>query len=133
MQSSAVAVVLVPTNESTLRQLAPGTPAWVASTPEMQSTLAAARRAELLVTELYPSGSSPDQWLFNHLDSVDQHHNEFSQKPGYTELFVFGVQISASITPLLQEFGFVSSAPESFGFSASKLQSKCKSSQSAPE
>jgi len=90
----------------------------------MQSTLAAAKRAGLLVTELYPNGSSPDHWLFNHLDSVDQHHNEFSQKPGYTELLVFGVPISPTITELLQEFGFVSSASESFGFSASKLQSK---------
>ena len=124
MQSSAVALVLAPASESTLRHLAPGTPAWVASTPEMQSTLAAAKRAELLVTELYPNGSSPEQWLFSHLDSVDQHRNEFSQKPGYTELLAFGVPISPSITQLLQEFGFVHSAPESFGFSASKLQSE---------
>jgi hypothetical protein len=123
MQSSAVALVLAPASESTLRHLAPGTPAWVASTPEMQSTLAAAKSAELVVTELYPNGSSPDQWLFNHLDSVDQHHNEFSQNPGYSELIVFGLPISPSITKLLQEFGFVHSASEPFGFSASKLHS----------
>ncbi len=124
MQSSAVALVLAPASESTLRTLTPGTPAWVVSTPEMQSTLAAAKRAELLVTELFPNGSSPDQWLFNHLDSLDQHHNEFSQRPGYTELLVFGVTISPSIMELLQEFNFVHSAPEAFGFSASKLQSE---------
>ena len=122
MQSSAVALILAPESEATLRQLPPGTTAWIACTPEMQSTLAAAKRAELIVTELFPNGSSPREWLFNHLDSVDQHHNEFSQKPAYTELLVFGVTMSPSIAPLLQEFGFVSSSHESFGFSASKSQ-----------
>jgi hypothetical protein len=123
MQSSAVALVLAPASESTLRSLAAGTTAWIASTPEMQPTIAAAKRAGLLVTELHPHGSSPAQWLVNHLDSVDQHHNEFSQNPGYTELLVFGVPMSPSLTPLLQEFGFVSSSAESFGFCASKSPS----------
>lgn len=120
MHASTVALVLAPASDSTFRRLAAGTPAWIASTPGMQATLAAARRAGLLVTELHPNGSSPTQWLFNHLDSVDQHHNESSQEPGYTELLVFGVPMSAAIPPLLREFGFVSSSPEPFGFSASK-------------
>jgi len=88
----------------------------------MRTTLEAAENAKLLVTQLFPNGATPMEWLFNHLDSVDQHHNEFSQTPPYSELLVFGVPLSASLQPLLQEFGFVISWPEPFGFGASKLQ-----------
>ena len=120
MPFAAVALVLAPTSESALRELPVGTPAWVASTPEMQATLAAARRSELAVTELFPNGASPTQWLHNHLDSLDQHHNEFSQTPAYTELLVFGVEHAPELMPLLTEFGFVSATPRPFGFAASK-------------
>ena len=132
MQSLVVALILAPAAESSLRVLPPGTPAWVASTPEMQVTLAAARRAELLITELHPNGTSPTQWFSNHLDSVDQHHNEFSQTPPYTTLLVFGLPLSPSLVPLLQEFGFVSTSPEPFGFSASKVLHKSDPPRSVP-
>ena len=124
MQSLVVALILTPTTESSLRVIPPGTPTWVASTPEMQVTVAAAKRAELLITKLLPNGTSPTQWLFNHLDSLDQHHNEFSQSPPYTTLLLFGLPLLPSLAPLLQEFGFVSSSPETFGFSASKVLHK---------
>jgi hypothetical protein len=131
MQSLVVAFIVAPTAESSLRGLPPGTPAWVASTPEMQVTLAAARRAGLVITELHPNGKSPTQWLFNHLDSVDQHHNELSQNPPYTTLLVFGLPLSPSLSPLLQAFGFVSSSPETYGFSASKVLHKSSPPRSA--
>ena len=133
MQSLIVALVLAPTDESSLRALPPGTPAWVAFTPEMQVTLAVAKRAELLITELHPNGATPTQWLSNHLDSVDQHHNEFSQNPPYTTLLVFGLPLSPTFEPLLREFGFMSSSPEPFGFSASKVLHKSFSQRSIPQ
>ncbi len=120
MPSIAIAMVLAPTDESWLHTLPIGIPAWVASTPQMQPTLEAAKRVGLVVTELFPNGTSPTEWLQNHLDSLDQHHNEFSQSQPYTELWVFGVEHTPDLTPFLAEFGFASSTPTAFGFLASK-------------
>lgn len=120
MPSIVVAMVLAPTSEFSLRTLPIGIPAWVASTPQMQSTVVAAKSAGLAVTELSPNGTSPTEWLQNHLDSLDQHHNEFSQAQPYTELWVFGVEHTPDLFPFLAEFGFSSSAPTEFGFLACK-------------
>ena len=133
MPSVTVALVLAPSSEASLRQLPAGTPAWIASTPEMQPTLAAARRVGLQVTELYPNGNSPLAWLSNHLDTVDQHHNEFSQTPPYTRLAVFGLGVSPELEPLLREFGFVSTTAQSFGFVALKAPGPSAHSAGAPE
>jgi len=120
MSSLSVAVVLAPSSKSELRAIPHGTPTWIASTPELQSTIALARRLGLTVTELFPNGTSAWEWLSNHLDSVDQHHNEFSQDPPYSKLLVFGVKLSAAVEPLLSPFGFSSATAEAYGFSAIK-------------
>ena len=133
MQPVVVALVLAPSSEETLRRLPIETPVWIASTPEMQATIEAAENAKLQITLLYPNGTTPTQWLVNHLDSVDQHHNELSQMPPYSKLLVFGVAHSSSLLPLLQEFGFVIAWPESFGFGASKLQCKSSLAQAAAQ
>ena len=133
MQSVVVALILAPSSEDTLRRLPVGTPTWIASTPEMQTTMEAAESAKLQITQLYPNGTMPMQWLVNHLDSVDQHHNEFSQTPPYSELLVFGVPHSPSLLPLLNEFGFVIAWPEPFGFGASKLQCNSPAAQASAQ
>lgn len=120
MPSVSVAIVLAPSSESELRAIPSGSPTWIASTPKLQPTIALARRLGLPVTELFPNGASAWEWLSNHLDSVDQHHNEFSQEPPYSKLLVFGVQLSAAVGPLLAPFGFSLTTAEPYGFSALK-------------
>ena len=133
MASATVALVLAPASASELQAFPAGTPAWVACTPEMQATLAAATAAGLRVTKLSPNGDTPLAWLANHLDSVDQHHNEFSQTPPYTTLAVLGLSLSQSVEPILREFGFVSAAPSASGFTASKLQGTFAQPAAGPE
>ena len=121
MPVTAVALILKPVAESLLKQLPPLTATWIASNPEMQSTIAAAHSMGLEVTELFPNGDTPAQWLSNHLDSLDQHYNQFSQQPPYSQLLVFGVSHSPSLLQFLSEFGFKTSHPTPFGFIVSKL------------
>ena len=122
MSGSTVALVLVPGRERDLQSLPSGTPVWVASVEAMKSTLAAANASGLLVTELIPNGEGPLQWIHNHLDSLDQHHNEFSgDVPGpYRRLLVFGLAPSTDLDALLGVFGFAPASPEPYGFSAVK-------------
>src|SRR5688500_14171624 len=101
MSSDVVAIVLAPASETALRSIPLGAPTWMASTPEMQPTVLLAKHIGLSVTELFPNGASPTQWLLNHLDSVDQHHNEFSQTRPYTKLLVFGVPLSPALASFL--------------------------------
>lgn len=133
MASATVAMVLAPVSASELQALPAGTPAWVACAPEMQATLAAAEAVGLRITRLSPNGNTPLAWLANHLDSVDQHHNEFSQTPPYTTLAVLGLSLSPAVEAILREFGFVSAAPSGFGFTATKLQDTFHQPAAAPE
>jgi hypothetical protein len=123
MSHPTVAMVLAPITHEALSAVPHGSPAWIASTPEMRNTVRAATAIGLVVTELVTNGDASREWLFNHLDSVDQHHNEFSQQPPYSELLVFGVASSAEIESWLQQFGFCEVQSEPFGFSARKQTS----------
>ena len=113
-------MVLVPVSIADLQAMPSGSSAWVASTPEMQGTVKAARACGLAVTELFPRGEHPVQWFLNHLDSLDQHHNESSQRPPYSELLVFGLEPTPEVDAWLRGFGFGAATLEPFGFSASK-------------
>lgn len=113
-------MVLVPAASADLQVVPRGSAAWVASTPEMQSTIFAARASGLAVTELFPRSTPLVQQFLDHLDSLDQHHNELAQQPPYSELLVFGVSPSPEVSAWLREFGFGPPAVEPFGFSASK-------------
>jgi hypothetical protein len=124
MSSLSVAVVLAPSSESELLAIPSGAPTWIASAPELESTITLAKQLGLPVTELVPNGKSALEWLFNHLDSVDQHHNEFSQDPPYSKLLVFGVHLSAAVDALLSPFGFSVTMAESYGFSAIKYAAR---------
>lgn len=54
------------------------------------------------------------------VQSVDDHHNEFSQTPGYSELDVFGVSLAdVSLRPFM-ELGFEEFVKSSTGFIARK-------------
>ena len=95
-------------------------PLWIASVPPMTGTVALAKSSGYCVTELTPNGPTPSAWLFNHLDTVDQHHNEFSQDPAYAELLVLGLAYESAFDALLSEFDLHLAAQFPWGFSALK-------------
>jgi hypothetical protein len=120
MSTASVAIVLSPCSEAELCAIPLRTPSWIVAKPEFQSTIRSANKLGLVVTELFPNGNCPVEWLYNHLDSVDQHHNDFSQDPPYARLLVFGVRLSPDLEPFLSTFGFGLTREEPFGFSAFK-------------
>lgn len=120
MSPKSVAFVLGPVDAHALSQMPKGTPLWIVSTPEMASSVALAKNTGLPVTELFPNGTSPDQWFLHHLDTVDQHHNDFSQSPGYTQLLVLGLALTSSLQEFASQFGFQVFRSAALGFVASK-------------
>ncbi|MBU2709344.1 hypothetical protein KCM76_25335 [Zooshikella marina] len=52
-------------------------------------------------------GESPESILNSIIDEVDEHHNEYSRTPGWSELHVYGVPINERIKAILYEFGFL--------------------------
>jgi hypothetical protein len=133
MLAPVVAIALAPVaHDSPLFGLAPGTPAWIAETPDMEATIAFAKSAKLSITVFTPRGASRQQWLINHIDTIDLHHNQSSQFPPYNFIMVFGLPYSPALEPALQENGFVRSKPEPFGFTASKSGRTQASASEAP-
>ena len=51
-------------------------PVWLVNSPYNAQAARAGRAEGLNVTLLTANGQSPEDWFLNHLDSVDQHHNE---------------------------------------------------------
>lgn len=68
-------------------------------------------------------GADRESWCDAILDSVDEHHNSYSQYPGYSILEVYGIPLSGGLQPVLVEFGFSIFAPTDYGFCARKLRS----------
>lgn len=102
MSGSTVGLVLVPGLERDLQSLHSGTPVWVASVESMKATLTAAHVSGLLVTELLPNGEGPLEWIHNHRDSLDQHHNDCSGDVPvpYRKLLVFGKDRNDKAPPI---------------------------------
>jgi len=95
-------------------------PIWAVSSPANLLAADHARKNGRSFTVLTVKGDTPEVWLMNHIDSVDQHYNEFSQRPGYSVLRVVGVSLSPQVQSYLGEFGFVHFNSEPEGFCARK-------------
>ena len=52
-------------------------------------------------------GLSPADILDSVIDEVDEHHNEYSHTPGWSELHVYGAPLTDKIKTVLKEFGFL--------------------------
>ncbi|HMW39535.1 MAG TPA: hypothetical protein PKD57_09030 [Saprospiraceae bacterium] len=52
-------------------------------------------------------GVSPASVLDSVIDEVDEHHNEYSHTPGWSELYVYGVPLNNKTKAILREFGFL--------------------------
>jgi hypothetical protein len=100
--------------------VAEGCPVWAVSSPTNEATSKRARAAGLSFTLLTASGATREEWLINHIDSLDQHHNEFSQTPGYKALRVVGTPATQRVQEWFGEFGFTTFNAESNGFVAHK-------------
>jgi hypothetical protein len=101
-------------------------PVWLVDSPHNAEAERLGRAEGLNVTLLTANGQSPEEWLLNHLDSVDQHHNEQAGTVGYSELQVVGVGLTRRIEQYLPEFGFAQWAPTAEGFVAKKVLSRSK-------
>ncbi len=60
------------------------------------------------ITIFYPpsAGLSPLSLLEFILDEIDEHHNEYSHTPGWSEAHVYGVKLDSYLEGLFKEFGF---------------------------
>ena len=124
MQPSAT-VTLILHSEYGLRALthAREGPVWLVNSPHNAQAANAGRAEGLNVTLLTANGLSPEDWLLNHLETVDQHHNEHAEPIGYSELQVIGVGLTRRIEQYLPEFGFAHWALTVEGFMAKKVLS----------
>ncbi|MGH7952838.1 MAG: hypothetical protein ACREFE_13100 [Limisphaerales bacterium] len=78
----------------------------------------------------YPSGitsfqvaedETPEDWLLGVLDSVEEHHGEYSQTPPYSVLRVVGTVLSPRVRAELESYDFVTFEELSDGFVAHKM------------
>lgn len=121
--SSTVAFVVDPEFGGKLRQLIQRMPVWIVDSPTNASAMKSVHTEggkAFDLTPIYANGASPEDWCVNHADTVDQHHNSFSQKPGYTTLEVYGVAPTARVRAALEELGFSSYSAVTGGFVATK-------------
>jgi hypothetical protein len=95
-------------------------PVWAVNSPVNAAAAEKAIQSGLSFTLLFANGETTEEWCLNHLDSVDQHHNEYSHKPGYSVLRVVGTPLTPRIETYLPEFGFVKWQSTSNGFYAYK-------------
>jgi hypothetical protein len=96
-------------------------PVWAVVSQANTAAAAEAAQNGLSFTVLYVNGKTSEEWCLNHLDTVDQHHNEYSQKPGYSVLHVVGTPLTPRIEAYLPEFGFIKYHSTTDGFYAYKL------------
>ena len=66
------------------------------------------------------SGSSPEAELIRILETVDEHHGEYSADPPYSLLAVIGCPPSEQVQSALAEFEFAVTEQTSDGFRAAR-------------
>ena len=67
------------------------------------------------------SDKTPEDWLLGVLDSIEDHHSEYSQTPPYSILRVIGTMLSSRVRTELEGYGFVKFEDLSDGFVAHKM------------
>jgi hypothetical protein len=118
---SEVALVLDTDYGERALVLAKSVPVWIVDSTLNRAAAEKAEREGLFLTLLYVNGRSSEDWLVNHADTVDQHHNQFS-KPAhpYNTLRVIGATQSNRVKASLDELGFKRYEPTADGFYAHK-------------
>jgi hypothetical protein len=70
------------------------------------------------VTTFKSDCSSPEETLINELDTIDEHHGNYSADPPYTILEVIGTTATEKVKAKLGRFGFNEFEPIPNGFRA---------------
>lgn len=98
-------------------------PMWIVDSPSNRRVVEATRALEpewMITTFPLRDGESRADACERIIDSLDQHHNEFAQRPPYSELVVIGLSLSdVSLKPFV-ELGFTEFLLTSAGFTARK-------------
>jgi len=121
--SRTVAFVLDPRIGIALKRLATRMPVWLVASSENLRAIEKVEgcpRVRCDVTPVYVNGNGAEEWLVNHVDTVDQHHNQFSQDPPYDTLEVVGCVLTERVRDTLSGLGFRNFASRKGGFVASK-------------
>lgn len=122
--SSRVALVLNQEFTDDCMPLQELMPVWIIDSPGNRFVVEKIRRqssnVSLITTFKSVGEESPGTLCERIVQSVDDHHNEHSQTPGYDELRVFGVSLAdVSLRPFL-ELNFVEFVQTPTGFIAKK-------------
>lgn len=120
-----VALVLDPDFGSKLIDLAKAMPVWIVASHQNDPVIASVHAAIQMpagTITAFPMrvGESCAATCERIVESLDQHHDEHSQTPGYTDLAVIGLSLGdVSLKPFL-ELGFSEFAQTANGFIARK-------------
>jgi hypothetical protein len=121
---SAIAFVVDPDFGMRLRNLAHRVPVWIVASPTNANAVKVVEAEggqPFSITPIYANGASAEEWCINHADTVDQHHNEFSQERPYTTLEVFGCEPTPQVRASFAQLGFHSYQASEEGFVASQI------------
>lgn len=124
---SIVHVIVAPEYGERLRDLPGDEAIWVADTatnhPVIKS-IWATHSVDRITSFQVPADKTPEDWLLGVLDSVDVHHNEYSQTPPYSTLRVTGTVLTPRIRVKLESYQFVEFEDSPEGFVAYKEKTK---------
>ena len=128
---SIVHVIVAPDYGEGLRGLPADEAAWVADTPTNHGVINSIWRSNpAKPSRGYLTGITsfkvaadkiPEDWLRGVLNSVEEHHGEYSQTPPYSILRVVGTVLTPRIRAQLESYGFVKFEDFRDGFVAHKL------------
>ena len=128
---SIVHVIVAPDYGEGLRGLPADEAAWVADTPTNHGVInsiwtsnpAEPYRGYLtgITSFKVAADKTPEDWLLGVLNSVEDHHGEYSQTPPYSILRVVGTVLTPRIRAPLESYGFVKFEDLRDGFVAHKL------------
>jgi hypothetical protein len=126
-KSNRVALVLEPMPADECLSLRERMPVWIIDSPQNRSAVAKIRTSKSpeeseVTTFQTKDGESLAMACERIVQSLDEHYNEHSQTPGYTELNVIGVSLGdVSLSPFLQ-LNFDEFVRTATGFIAKKVQ-----------
>jgi hypothetical protein len=74
-------------------------PAWAADTPKNNAAIERMRSQQVPGITLFrvETQAVPEDWLVSILDEIELHQGEYSQSEPYSELFVTGTGLSATV------------------------------------
>ena len=128
---SIVNVIVAADYGERLRDLPGDEAAWVADTPTNHPVIKSIWTTQSVdpdrghlsgITSFQvPADKTPEDWLLGVLDSVEEHHSEYSQTPPYSILRVIGTVLTPRIRERLESYHFVKFEDLPEGFVAHKL------------